>query len=84
MYIVSSGDSKEISASNTTHIVAGVMVIGSLIVGLLFALLIFRKRNGQREYTFNICSNNNELMFDLIFYIYTHISVIVMSEEGSL
>ncbi|XP_051753066.1 uncharacterized protein zgc:174863 isoform X2 [Ctenopharyngodon idella] len=38
---------KEISASNTTQIVAGVMVIGSLIVGLLFALLIFRKRNGQ-------------------------------------
>lgn len=57
MYIVSSGDpEKEISASNTTQIVAGVMVIGSLIVGLLFALLIFRKRNGQREYTFNICS----------------------------
>lgn len=56
MYIVSSGDSnKEILASNTTHIVAGVMVIGSLIVGLLFALLIFRKRNDQREYTFNIC-----------------------------
>ncbi|XP_048055500.1 uncharacterized protein zgc:174863 isoform X2 [Megalobrama amblycephala] len=38
---------KESLASNTTHIVAGVMVIGSLIVGLLFALLIFRKRNGQ-------------------------------------
>ncbi|XP_039547478.1 uncharacterized protein zgc:174863 isoform X2 [Pimephales promelas] len=34
--------------SNTTHIVAGVMVIGSLIVGLLCALLIFRKKNVQR------------------------------------
>ncbi|KAF4112134.1 uncharacterized protein zgc:174863 [Onychostoma macrolepis] len=31
------------SGSNTTNIVAGVMVIGSLIVGLLFALLCFRK-----------------------------------------
>ncbi|CAM4623873.1 unnamed protein product [Leuciscus chuanchicus] len=33
--------------SNTTHIVAGVMVIGSLIVGLLCALLIFRKKKVQ-------------------------------------
>lgn len=36
---------EESSPSNTTNIVAGVMVIGSLIVGLLFALLCFRKRN---------------------------------------
>ncbi|XP_077055153.1 uncharacterized protein LOC143706760 isoform X2 [Siphateles boraxobius] len=43
------GSDKESSiTSNTTHIVAGVMVIGSLIVGLLCALLIFRKKNVQR------------------------------------
>ncbi|XP_067315611.1 uncharacterized protein zgc:174863 [Pseudorasbora parva] len=35
--------------SNATNIIAGVMVIGSLIVGLLLALLVFRKRNVQRK-----------------------------------
>ncbi|XP_073708072.1 uncharacterized protein [Garra rufa] len=40
-------ETKDSSGSNTTNIVAGVMVIGSLIVGLLFALLCFRKRNAQ-------------------------------------
>jgi len=60
MYIVSSDvDNGALVTSNTTHIVAGVMVIGSLIVGLLCALLIFRKKNVQREYTFNICSKEN-------------------------
>ncbi|XP_016100846.1 uncharacterized protein [Sinocyclocheilus grahami] len=40
-------DNKDSSGSNTTNIVAGVMVIGSLTVGLLFALLCFRKKNAQ-------------------------------------
>lgn len=49
------------SGSNTTKIVAGVMVIGSLTVGLLFALLCFRKRNHTRgEYSFNIHSKDNK------------------------
>uniref|UniRef100_A0A9J7WWV4 Ig-like domain-containing protein n=1 Tax=Cyprinus carpio carpio TaxID=630221 RepID=A0A9J7WWV4_CYPCA len=43
------------SGSNTTNIVAGVMVIGSLIAGLLFALLCFRKRKDKD--TFIIHSN---------------------------
>uniref|UniRef100_A0A673KU75 Uncharacterized LOC107733913 n=1 Tax=Sinocyclocheilus rhinocerous TaxID=307959 RepID=A0A673KU75_9TELE len=38
---------KDSSRSNATNIVAGVMVIGSLIVGLLFALLCFKKRNAH-------------------------------------
>ncbi|KAK7155207.1 hypothetical protein R3I93_009987 [Phoxinus phoxinus] len=37
------------SETSTTHIVAGVMVIGSLIVGLLCALLIFRKKKVQHD-----------------------------------
>ncbi|XP_059416489.1 uncharacterized protein LOC132151942 isoform X2 [Carassius carassius] len=36
------------SGSKTKSIVAGVIVIGSLTVGLLFALLFFRKRNHTR------------------------------------
>ncbi|XP_016362321.1 uncharacterized protein LOC107704012 isoform X1 [Sinocyclocheilus anshuiensis] len=44
---------KDSSRSNATNIVAGVMVIGSLIVGLLFALLCFRKRNARHKDTFN-------------------------------
>uniref|UniRef100_A0A673KZF6 Uncharacterized LOC107733913 n=1 Tax=Sinocyclocheilus rhinocerous TaxID=307959 RepID=A0A673KZF6_9TELE len=42
---------KDSSRSNATNIVAGVMVIGSLIVGLLFALLCFKKRNAHRYET---------------------------------
>uniref|UniRef100_A0A672KS08 Uncharacterized LOC107573534 n=1 Tax=Sinocyclocheilus grahami TaxID=75366 RepID=A0A672KS08_SINGR len=44
---------KDSSRSNATNIVAGVMVIGSLIVGLLFSLLCFRKRNAHHKDTFN-------------------------------
>lgn len=42
---------RDFSGSNTTNIIAGVMVIGSLIVGLLFALLCFRKRKFHRYET---------------------------------
>lgn len=43
--LVSSIESEEMqeSGSNKTNIIAGVMVIGSLIAGLLFALLFFRR-----------------------------------------
>ncbi|XP_050968964.1 CD276 antigen homolog isoform X2 [Labeo rohita] len=44
-----SGEQSDSSGSNTTNIVAGVMVIGSLIVGLLFALLLFRKKKYSYE-----------------------------------
>jgi len=61
IYFVFPGDvNKDFSGSNTTKTIAGVMVIGSLIVGLLFALLCFKKRK-IREYTFNIHSRGNKL-----------------------
>ena len=40
---------KEALKADSKHIMAGAVVIGSLIVGLLVALLIFRRRS-QREY----------------------------------
>ncbi|XP_056315813.1 uncharacterized protein zgc:174863 isoform X2 [Danio aesculapii] len=44
-------DEPKVLEPNTTKIIAGVMVIGSLIVGLLFALLFFRrKRSFHRDY----------------------------------
>uniref|UniRef100_A0A671K208 Ig-like domain-containing protein n=1 Tax=Sinocyclocheilus anshuiensis TaxID=1608454 RepID=A0A671K208_9TELE len=45
----------DFSGSNKVSIAAGGMVIGSLIVGLLSALLFFRKIIYLREYTFKIC-----------------------------
>lgn len=46
-----SNENEHSSGSNMKNIVAGVMVIGSLIVGLLFALLCFRKKKDERPYT---------------------------------
>lgn len=43
---IGGGETKQ----RTTHIVAGVVVIGSLIVGLLLAIYCHRRRN-QSEYT---------------------------------
>ncbi|KAK2889109.1 hypothetical protein Q8A67_014484 [Cirrhinus molitorella] len=56
-------DNKDSSGSNTTNIVAGVMVIGSLIVGLLCALLCFRKKKDDKQmpvYTVDIHSEGYE------------------------
>lgn len=76
MYFVFPGDvnKKSSSGSNTTNIVAGVMVIGSLIAGLLFALLCFRKRKDKD--TFNIHSNGNKgtTYIYSYFILYTHFS----------
>ncbi len=73
MYFVFSVDvNRDFSGSNTTNIIAGVMVIGSLIVGLLFALLCFRKRKFHREYTFYINSKGNKLTTYIYSYFISH------------
>uniref|UniRef100_A0A8C1WUJ5 Ig-like domain-containing protein n=1 Tax=Cyprinus carpio TaxID=7962 RepID=A0A8C1WUJ5_CYPCA len=71
---ISDVNKKSSSGSNTTNIVAGVMVIGSLIAGLLFALLCFRKRKDKD--TFNIHSNGNKgtTYIYSYFILYTHFS----------
>lgn len=49
MHFVSPDEKNMVSSgSNTKSIVAVAIVIGSLTVGLLFAMLFFRKRNHTR------------------------------------